>query len=132
MNTVTIPGGKKLPAPSISSLSNGIRSEQGYSDRDESYKKLVSRIFKKNHSKPRFSVGDEAVVIETAHHAGFNQGETFFVTTVSEGWAYREDGNCLPYSCLANITLNEEEKQELDKIGFVEGEEIEGGVSVLG
>lgn len=95
---------------------------------DASYKAMVDEIFQKRiKSKPRFSVGDMAVVTKlNPHHRGFELLEEFEVDSVDQGWAYRADGNCLPFSCLANITMDEKEKQALDAAAVGASKALEG------
>lgn len=97
-------------------------------DNDKGYKAMVDAVFQERvSSKPRFSEGDMAVVVKLElYHQGFQVLEEFEVKRVDKGWAYREDGNCLPFSCLANITMDEKEKQALEAATIGTGQVLEG------
>lgn len=112
MNT-TYPGGKKSSAPRANSSVFTTQKEDW--EKDLGYRRMVDKVFEKHESQPRFSVGDTALVLDTKHYEGFEELDEFKVEKVEGKWVYRQDGNCLPMSCLANTTMNEKEKQKLEQ-----------------
>jgi hypothetical protein len=114
MNTLKT-NGKTTNSPQILGIQVEEESRMKlFNKREESIKNLVfSKPFP---SRPRFLSGDSATVLDLKDggYQGFTLGDSFIVSQVESGWAYRADGNALPFSCLERN--EKEEKEGIQKV----------------
>lgn len=119
MNTKTA-NGTNTTSPSVDrGIYNFDRREDW--DKSPAFTEQMRQLFQKNPSERRFKEGDTALVVDAKNYKGFELLEEFQVEYVEGTWAYRKDGNCLPFSCLANVSMTKRQKRELEK-AFKEAE----------
>ena len=113
MNTVKT-NGKVTNSPQVVPYTDAELVMKIYNQREEAIKSLV--FSKPTPSRPRFMEGDSATVLhlKDGGYQGFSIGDSFIVVQVEGGWAYRADGNALPFSCLKRD--EKEEKEGIQKV----------------